>query len=295
MNISTEFISYPLSEKAGVKYLGNNENILNLGEESIIDSFLSEGVILFRGFDTNIESFTQFSNKLSSNFMDYSGGVFNRRVINGNPTILTVNDFNNEVRIHGEMYYQKMIPQMLWFYCHQPASSDGETIICDGKRFYNALNDSLKELFRYKKLRYVSKMDKSAWIKRYKTDNLSDLKRICESNDVQLYINEDQSIETHFTCPIVHPSRSREYLVFINSLLPAKSMYPDSVTFDDGSDIDEDIMLQLNDIAEKLIVEICWEKGDILMIDNTRIMHGRRAFLDDNREIYLRLCSPSFL
>ncbi|BDM83939.1 TauD/TfdA family dioxygenase [Acaryochloris marina] len=295
MNISTEFISYPLSENAGVKYLGNNENISQLNEESIIDSFLSEGVILFRGFDTDIESFTQFSNKLSNNFMDYSGGVFNRRVINGNPTILTVNDFNNEVRLHGEMYYQKTIPQMLWFYCHQPASSDGETIICDGKRFYNALNDSLKELFRHKKLRYVSKMDKSAWIKRYKTDNLSDLKRICESNDVQLYVNEDQSIETHFICPIVHPSRSREYLVFINSLLPAKKMYPDSVTFDDGSKIDEDIMLQLNDIAEKLVVEICWEKGDILMIDNTRIMHGRRAFLDDNREIYLRLCSPSFL
>lgn len=295
MNISTEFISYPLSENAGVKYLGNNENISQLNEESIIDSFLSEGVILFRGFDTDIESFTQFSNKLSNNFMDYSGGVFNRRVINGNPTILTVNDFNNEVRLHGEMYYQKTIPQMLWFYCHQPASSDGETIICDGKRFYNALNDSLKELFRHKKLRYVSKMDKSAWIKRYKTDNLSDLKRICESNDVQLYVNKDQSIETHFTCPIVHPSRSREYLVFINSLLPAKKMYPDSVTFDDGSNIDEDVMLQLNDIAEKLIVEICWEKGDILMIDNTRIMHGRRAFLDNNREIYLRLCSPSFL
>ncbi len=30
------------------------------------------------------------------------------------------------------------------------------------------------------------------------------------------------------------------------------------------------------------------------MIDNTRILHGRRAFADDQRDIYIRLCSPAF-
>lgn len=53
-------------------------------------------------------------------------------------------------------------------------------------------------------------------------------------------------------------------------------------------------MSELNEIAERISIEISWQKGDILMIDNTRIMHGRRAFEDKQRDIYIRLCSPSF-
>jgi alpha-ketoglutarate-dependent taurine dioxygenase len=50
----------------------------------------------------------------------------------------------------------------------------------------------------------------------------------------------------------------------------------------------------LNEIADKITTKIPWKKGDILMVDNTRIMHGRRAFSDNQRDIYLRLCSPAF-
>ena len=53
-------------------------------------------------------------------------------------------------------------------------------------------------------------------------------------------------------------------------------------------------MSELNEIAERITIEISWQKGDILMIDNTRIMHGRRAFYDDQRDIYTRLCFPAF-
>lgn len=295
MNTTTKLNIRQLSKTFGKEIYNNtNDSILSLDDKLVTKSFESEGVILFRGFNTDFELFTKFSNKFSDNFMDYTGGIFKRRVINGNPTVLTVNDFNHEIKLHGEMYYQKNIPLMLWFFCAHPASDDGETIICDGKQFYNELSDSLKELFSRKKLKFVGHNTKEAWTKRYKTNNLNSLKRIFESNDVGLHINEDESIDTHYICPVVHPSKSGNNLVFINSLLPAICMYPNSVTFDDDSEIDDEVMAQLNNIAEKLAVKIEWQKGDILMIDNTRVMHGRRAFLDDSRDIYLRLCSPSF-
>ena len=121
------------------------------------------------------------------------------------------------------------------------------------------------------------------------------MKQICTNNDTLLIIDDDESIEINYICSAIQQSSCGNYPVFISSLLPAKSMYADSVTFDDGSEIDDKIMCELNDIAEKITAEICWEKGDILMIDNTRVMHGRRAFVDDKRDIYIRLCSPSFL
>ena len=161
MKTSTELNTQPLSAVVGQKVVNNeNGNILALNEELIIKLFQSEGVLLFRGFATDIDIFTQFTNKLSKDFMDYAGGVFNRRIINGNSTILSVNDFNEEIKLHGEMYYQKNIPPMLWFFCAHPASEDGETIVCDGNQFFNKLSQPLKELFSQKKLKYRGHLDK---------------------------------------------------------------------------------------------------------------------------------------
>ena len=295
MKTDAKLYTQPLSEMLGQQVVNSeNMNILALNEAAIIKLFQSEGVLLFRGFATNVEIFTQFTNKFSKDFMDYTGGVFNRRIINGDSTILSVNDFNHEIKLHGEMYYQKTIPLMLWFFCAHPAAQDGETIFCDGKQFFNELSQPLKELFSQKKLKYRGHLDKDAWQKQYKTNDLNVVKQICKSNDSHLAINKDESIDIHYICSAIQHSMYENHSVFISSLLPAKSMYSESVSFDDGSEIDAKIMCELNDIAEKITTEICWEKGDVLMIDNTRIMHGRRAFVDDKRDIYIRLCSPSF-
>ncbi|MDY7021537.1 MAG: TauD/TfdA family dioxygenase [Cyanobacteriota bacterium] len=296
MKTITQLHTQPLSETVGQKVINaNNSSILDLNKESIIDLFQSDGVLLFRGFEDDVDTFTQFSNELSTSFMDYSGGVFNRKVVNGNSTVLTVNDFKDGIKLHGEMYYQKNIPLMLWFFCAQPPLKDGATIICDGERFYNELSDSLKDLFSRKKLMYQGYLNKDAWKKRYKTDDLEVVKEICQSNETQIQVNKDESINLYYICPAIYPSRTGESMVFIGSLLPAIVISPDVISFDDGTKISDNIMSELNEIADKITVEIHWQKGDILMIDNTRIMHGRRAFMDDERDIYIRLCSPAWL
>jgi alpha-ketoglutarate-dependent taurine dioxygenase len=291
MQITTQ----PLSEHAG-QQITNRErtNLLELDKKEIISLFKSYGFLLFRGFGNNIGTFTEFTNSLSKDFMDYTGGVFNRRVINGNETILSVNDFKNEIKLHGEMYYQQTIPLMLWFFCAQPALQDGETILCDGRQLFNELSGSLKDLFTKKKLKFVGHLNKEGWQKRYKTDDLEEVKQTCKSNNVQFKVNEDESIDLQYICPVIHLSRCGKYKVFINSLLPVKHMAPGSVRFDDDSEIPDDVVCEIAEIAEKMTIEISWQKGDILMVDNTRIMHGRRAFCDERRDIYLRLCSPAF-
>jgi len=295
MKTKAQLHTQVLSEKVGKQIINvDGINILELDREAIIEQFKAEGLLLFRGFETNVETFTKFSNIFSINFMDYTGGVFNRKIINNDPTVLTVNDFKSEIKLHGEMYYQQNIPLMLWFFCAHPALENGETIVCDGKLFYNEMSDSLKELFNQKKLKYNGHSNKDEWQKKYKTDDLSVVKEICKSNKTDIQVNEDESIDLSYICPAIHLSKHGNYPVFINSLLPAKSLSPKVVCFDDDSEITDDIISELSEIAAKITVDICWQKGDILMVDNTRVMHGRRAFADDKRDIYLRLCSPSF-
>lgn len=291
MGINTQL----LSETVGQTIINtDNINLLDLDREEIINLFKSYGILLFRGFENSVDTFTQFTNSLSQDFRDYTGGVFNRRVINGDATLLSVNDFNDEVKLHGEMYYQQDIPLMLWFFCAHPASKDGETIVCDGRQLFNELSSPLQELFRTKKLKYVVHLDQEAWQKRYKTDDLKVLKELCIQNSLLLKINEDESIDLQYICPAVHQSRCGKYPTFISSLLPGKHKYKNAIFFDDDSEITDDIVSEITEAAERITTEISWQIGDILMVDNTRMMHGRRAFSDNRREIYLRLCSPAF-
>jgi hypothetical protein len=192
------------------------------------------------------------------------------------------------------MYYQQNIPLMLWFFCANPALEDGETTVCDGREFFDKISSSTKELFSQKKLKFAVRMSKDDWHKKYKTDDLEVLDEMCKKNNTHLKVHEDQSIQLEYITPAIIPSRCGNYQVFINSLLPTMQLSPNVLTFDDNSKIPDDVVSELNEIAEIITTEIYWQKGDILMIDNTRIMHGRRAFTDDKRDIYIRLCSPAF-
>ena len=152
----------------------------------------------------------------------------------------------------------------------------------------------MQDLFSRKKLKYSRQLNQKEWQKRYKTADLNVVDRICKETNVKIKINADRSIDTTYICPAIYPSRYGKHRVFIGSLLPAKDINPDIISFEDDSDINDDIMSELNEIAERLTVEIRWQKSDILMVDNTRIMHGRRAVSDDRRDIYIRLCSSAF-
>ncbi|BBD62517.1 taurine catabolism dioxygenase TauD/TfdA [Nostoc sp. HK-01] len=291
MNLSKQ----PISATIGQQIINSNcKNILDLNKAEIISLFKYYGVLLFRGFTTDTSIFREFTNLFSTDFIDYAGGAFNRRVINGDKTILSVNDYQFDIKLHGEMYYQKQIPLMLWFFCAHPASENGETTVCDGRQFFEALSDELKSLFLQKKLKFSVLMDKAEWQKKYKTEDINTLKEICNHNYTYLHIYPDESIRIEYIFFAVSTSKCGKYQAFINSLLPTMQLNPEVLKFEDDSEIPAEVIAELNLIAEKLTTNIAWKKGDILMIDNTRIMHGRRAFTDDKREIYIRLCSPAF-
>nr|WP_256386546.1 TauD/TfdA family dioxygenase [Hydrocoleum sp. CS-953] len=273
-----------------------NISLLEIDKEEIIKLFKNYGFLLFRGFESNVDTFAEFSNSLSTDFMDYTGGVFNRRKINNDSTILTVTDFNDEIKLHGEMYYTNNPPQMLWFFCANPPLKDGETTVCDGEQFFHELSSSMKDLLSRKKLKFCAHQKNEDWQRVFKTNDLNVVKEICNNQGKEVQINEDGSINLVFISSAIHNSTMAENPVFINSLLAGKHLNPKgkNIRFDDDSEITDEIMSELNEIAEKITIEISWQKGDILMIDNTRIMHGRRAFNDEKRDIYIRLCSPAF-
>ena len=275
---------------------GKNTNIFALNPEQVIESFNSSGFLLFRGFDLDTEKFKKFTEWFGTGFMRYLGGAIPRNTINGDKTVLSVTGSNLHfaVPLHGEMYYMKHKPALVWFYCVTPPINQGETTLCDGIKLYEQLKDSTKELLDSKLLKYIRIYPNGLWQQMYQTNDLNVVKIICQENSINLKINwQNMSITTESIRPGISTSKDGKHKVFINNILPllagvmgeTKSL----VRFEDDSEIPHHVHQEIKAVAEDLEMLISWQRGDILMVDNTRILHGRRAYSDDRRNIYVRL------
>ncbi|PLZ22754.1 taurine catabolism dioxygenase TauD [Fischerella thermalis CCMEE 5273] len=293
----------PITEQFGIIIQGiGDENILNLDIDEVIKLFKSSSLILFRGFETDVDKFKKFTELYSTSFMTYVGGAYSRDSINGDNTVLSVTGHKIAcaVPFHGEMYYTKTQPKMMWFYCATPALSDGETTICDGIQVYNELSQTTKELFHSKRLKYIRTYPQEIWPKIYQTNDLAVVEKVCNDNDMLLKVNEaEKSITTEYITSAIVLSRCGHYKVFLNNILPvieqeAQGRNNSLVRFEDDSPIPENVIDELKEITGRLTQLVAWQKGDILMVDNTRLLHGRRTFSDNQRDIYVRLCNPAF-
>jgi alpha-ketoglutarate-dependent taurine dioxygenase len=69
---------------------------------------------------------------------------------------------------------------------------------------------------------------------------------------------------------------------------------PDFISFEDGTPIAPSLVARVREQAKAIAVPIKWSKGEVVMIDNSRVMHGRNAFTDPNRKIHVRMSDASF-
>ena len=296
MNLKTA----PLFETLGTTVLGTNSEICELDKAEVIDKFNSSSLLLFRGFDVDTDKFKTFTELFSTNFVSYVGGAYSREMINGDKTLLSVTGgkLHFAVPLHGEMYYRKQKPDILWFYCASPPLKDGETTVCDGIQIYNELSSSTQKLFQEKRLKYIRTYPEDVWQKIYQTDDLSHVEAVCRDNDMQLEVNRDHSITTNYIASAIQLSRGK-CNVFINNILPVVAQEVNGsntslVRFEDNSKIPDVVINEIKTVTERIIHLVSWQTGDILMIDNTRLLHGRRAFADNQRDIYVRLCEANF-
>ena len=293
-------IEIPLFESFGKTVFGTKQDICELAQAEVIEQFNNSSLLLFRGFDVDTEKFKQFTELFSTNFVSYVGGAYSREMINGDKTLLSVTGgkLAFPVPLHGEMYYRKNRPDILWFYCASPALQDGETTVCDGIQIYNKLSSPTQKLFQETKIKYTRTYATGVWQKIYQTDDLSHVEAVCQENDLQLEANSAQ-ITTHYVAPAIQPSRCGKHQVFINNILPVVAQEVNGntssiVRFEDDTKIPDHVINEIKIISEELIHLVPWQKSDVLMIDNTRLMHGRRSFADNQRDIYVRLCQASF-
>lgn len=266
--------------------------------DAIRAEYARHGAVLVKGLGLDRAGFVAFTERFVPSFMEYVGGANNDRgsAMSGSNTVLTVtggNTLGQAIPLHGEMFYTTYRPATLFFCCQRPADADGETTICDGVALWNALPDDLRTLFETRKIRYRRIYKDDAWQKVYKTDDLGEVRTLCEETGVEFVDHGDGTFDTvHVDTAWADTSAGR---AFINSMVVWASreyiakLDDSQVRWEDGSPIDPKVLYAVHEVSEGLTENIAWEPGMVAIVDNRRVMHGRRAYEDSGRDIIMRL------
>ncbi|MGE0634354.1 MAG: TauD/TfdA family dioxygenase [Pseudobdellovibrionaceae bacterium] len=272
-----------------------NKDLMSLDTISVFENLKESGALLFRDFDVNMDSFREFSDQFASEHLKH-GLPKLRAGMSEDGTVADVLAGTHDIVLHGEMYYLPKQPDILWLFCQKPALHGGATTVCDGIEYLNALTPALKALFNKKKILYTHRWGPTGWQAIFKTDSIdqaiSELKRDPRVSSAK-FDGEFLTFD-YVTSAIMRPKYSSTP-AFINSIANVKQyayLNTVDVKFEDGEQITPEMVEEINEIGSLVVKDVSWQAGDVLMIDNSRVMHGRRNFSGE-RKISTRFSKAS--
>lgn len=244
---------------------------------AVRDLFKEAGLILFRGFEGGAEKFKAFAGQFTRRFLRDLGGSKTLDV--GGDYVQTLVAAGNPQDLHCESARGPNPPDLLWFHCLTPARTGGETTFADGVEIWQRLSEPTRSLFLASRLRYTEVLPPEQWRVGLKLFFLAELDHL-NLGGTTFHFQEDGTLRMEFVTSAVRRTRWGRRLTFTNSLT---GPYPGRVAFEDGTPVPAGIMAEIKTAHEQLIDQIGWQPGDLLMLDNSRYMHGRRGFTDRNR------------
>lgn len=287
-----------LSDSFGLTIMNADPSVVlhALDPNVVVQLYKLFGIVLFRGFNVTLQAFENFTDKFTTNYT--VNGNITRRSVSSNGTTQTVNAGDQLIPPHSEMAYTPFRPDMLWFYCETPASKGGETLVCDGLDVWSHLDSATKDLFLNRKVTYrktfnSSQHDLNAMAHLWfgQTMELSKVNdTLAHIPDTLFRIEDDGCLYLEYTVPAVQKPKHHESLAFANSVIVEDR----TCFFQNGEPISRDLRLELFYKATNYSLQHKWQAGDVLMVDNSRMMHGRASFRDPRRNILVRMGLEAF-
>ncbi len=278
------------------------ESLLQLesDRDELLDLCREHGAILFQ--NTGAESAEDFDAMIRAfrlpNF-PYEHSLSNAVRVVRTERVFTANEAPSDARIflHHEMAQTPIFPSRLFFFCQTPATTGGATPICRSDTLLLRLEKEAPQFVAdcaERGLRYTHTMPgdddaRSGMGRSWRSTFRAASREDCEDNMARLGYtgiwNADGSLTA--TTPVLSGVKQLEdgRRVFFNQLIAAYSGFAnqdaspdDAITFGDGTKLPYDQVMLACELADQLSYDIQWQTGQMALVDNLVVMHGRRGF-----------------
>ena len=252
---------------------------LGVDSAQVEQAFRDHGALLLRGFVFDAATFGRFAERLCAT------SVFNE---SPNRALLEDNIQSADLGIeafplHPELSREPWRPDACLFACLEAPAHGGETTVCDGVALAAALPRDIAERLAGRRLLYIQPATADLleyWLGSADADDraLASPPASCP----YFFRRIGGRVFRGFSRPLLHRPMFHEGPAFGNFLLFARDHLglPNFPCLDDGKPVPAEWLDAVRSAAEPITFPVSWRRGDILVIDNSRFMHGRRAILD---------------
>jgi alpha-ketoglutarate-dependent taurine dioxygenase len=274
---------------------------LSIQRQHLLEQVETVGAILFRGFPLRTaEDFDAFVAAFHLPNFPYYESLSNAVRVNRTPRVFTANEAPPTVCIflHHEMAQTPVSPGKLFFFCEQPAETGGQTPICRSDVLWQRLAERVPAFAHdceAKGLKYTNIMPSqndlaSGMGRSWQSTLRAQSRGEAEASLARLgytweWLSDGCLRATTPTLPAVRTLADGRK-TFFNQLIAAWSGWKDSrndpakaITHGDGSPLDPAAARLAAELAEELTFDIPWQAGDVALLDNYVVMHGRRTFM----------------
>lgn len=281
------------------------------------------GAILFRGFDLNTpEDFRAAADLwFEHGLRSYIGGVSPRgQVMSG---VYESTRFPSHLRIpqHNEMAYLPDPPRELAFFCEIEPQHGGETPLADSRVIYDLVPPELRQLFEEAGISYhrylngprmtlnhrnrhrIAKLHTS-WMAAFATDDPAVVETACAGNGSTVKWDREGGAKINNVLPSVRQHPETNELLWFNQVatflssprstgflrwllyqvsFPVPLVRPFHATFGDGRPITIPQLNSVHRAIDDATIRFRWKRGDLLLVDNFLVTHGRMPYKGDRR------------
>ena len=283
--------------------------------QSRIKKNLTEvGAVLIEGLalKTTVD-FDRFVAAYGSPSFSYNESLSNAVRINFTDRIFTANEAPSEVEIylHHEMAQTPVSPSVLFFCCISAAIRGGATPLCRSDKLFSAFKAAHPKWTNQltdKGLRYITKMpavsDGSSgqgrsWYSTLAVNSKLEAEHRLLSMGYTFKWQDDASLKA--LSPLLPAVVDLEFgrRSFYHQLIAAFRGWPgvqenpaSGVMFGDRTEISLDLLDTMSALAQEYTTELNWADGQVAVINNKMVMHGRKPYSGEKKRLMLVSMAP---
>jgi hypothetical protein len=261
--------------------------------------------LVWRGFDVGRDEFDAIVDLLLPARWAYRHGNSPRTKVGDN--IYTSTEYPPEytISMHNELSYAPRYPSRLLFYCQQAPLTGGATPVVDGTEWLAALDDEVRTAFAggvlYRQNLHDGLGFGKSWQETFESDSRAEVERFLSDTGAEWKWRSDGGLRVEQPGPSTIVDARTGGEVWFNqadqwhaaslgddtaaalaAIMPEDDM-PQSVVFADGSPVPVEYVTQVRERGLAEAVDVAWSQGDLMLIDNVLVGHGRRPFTGPRR------------